>query len=244
MKLSARLILAMGMLSVVSTGTMALLGHLRIKAESAPRALERLESHVRRLGATLETRVDNVRGDVLTIAGGPSLAGLLRARANGGRDPERGLDTAACRDELARLFHARMLHAGTYLQLRFIGAEDGHEITRVDRARAGETPRTVPDAELQPKGTRPYVEATLGCELGATFVSPIELNRERGRIEVPHIPVLRVGTPVADATGAKVGIIIVNVDMRPIFEGLRGLSPRRWHTSCRGVRAGRRSAAA
>ncbi|MEE9545071.1 MAG: hypothetical protein V3V55_05700 [Rhodospirillales bacterium] len=41
---------------------------------------------------------------------------------------------------------------------------------------------------------------------GEVFVSPFDLNVERGRIEEPLKPILRVGTPVFGEGGGKIGV--------------------------------------
>ena len=50
-------------------------------------------------------------------------------------------------------------------------------------------------------------------------VSSIELNRERGVIETPHVPTLRVASLVSAPDGKPFGVVIINIDMRPIFAG-------------------------
>jgi signal transduction histidine kinase/HAMP domain-containing protein len=81
--------------------------------------------------------------------------------------------------------------------------------------------RIVPDAELQPKADRDYFRAAIDLPDGAIHVSPVELNIERGAIEVPHVPVLRVATPVRASDGRPFGIVIINVDLRSAFDTLR-----------------------
>jgi methyl-accepting chemotaxis protein len=46
---------------------------------------------------------------------------------------------------------------------------------------------------------------------GDVFVSPLDLNRERGQIETPHKPVIRYGIPVRYLDGEKAGIVITNI---------------------------------
>ena len=42
------------------------------------------------------------------------------------------------------------------------------------------------------------------------YVSPLDLNKEHGRIEEPHKPMIRFGTPVFNAQGEKIGVILLN----------------------------------
>ncbi|RAI17248.1 cache domain-containing protein, partial [Afifella marina] len=48
----------------------------------------------------------------------------------------------------------------------------------------------------------------------------IDLNREHGAVEIPKKPVLRVGTPIYDETGRAFGLIVLNIDMRPVLAKL------------------------
>ena len=46
-------------------------------------------------------------------------------------------------------------------------------------------------------------------------------SEERGVIETPHMPTMRVATPVLCADGKPFGIVIINVDMRPALDRVR-----------------------
>ena len=51
----------------------------------------------------------------------------------------------------------------------------------------------------------------MSARLGRVFVSPLDLNIERGEIEVPYKPVIRYATPVFDKENKAKGIVITNV---------------------------------
>ncbi|HEC61399.1 MAG TPA: PAS domain S-box protein [bacterium] len=94
-----------------------------------------------------------------------------------------------------------------YDQLRFLD-ETGMEIVRID-FRSGE-PQLVPEDQLQNKSGRYYFSDTLALESGDVYVSPFDLNIERGQIENPLKPMIRFGTPVFDQNGQKRGIVLLN----------------------------------
>ncbi|WP_041603495.1 sensor domain-containing diguanylate cyclase [Thioflavicoccus mobilis] len=106
-------------------------------------------------------------------------------------------------------------YAGTYDQLRYIDAK-GMEVVRVN-FNDGD-PVIAPDAELQDKRGRYYFTDTMAHDHGQVCVTPMDLNIERGGIELPYKPVIRVGTPVFDAQGRKRGIVIVNFLARIILD--------------------------
>jgi diguanylate cyclase (GGDEF)-like protein/PAS domain S-box-containing protein len=104
---------------------------------------------------------------------------------------------------------------GIYDQIRWID-ETGMERIRVDHVNG--RPVVIPDERLQNKGKRYFFTDTMRLAPGETFVSPLDLNIENDRIEVPYKPMIRVGTPVVDAAGAKRGIVILNYHGRDLLQ--------------------------
>jgi PAS domain S-box-containing protein len=102
---------------------------------------------------------------------------------------------------------ALVRHRPGYFQVRLIGAT-GQEILRVENLSRG--PRITPRTELQDKSDRAYVRETMRLGMGDIFVSPMELNVERGVIEEPHKSVVRLATPIDDAAGQRRGIVVLN----------------------------------
>jgi len=105
--------------------------------------------------------------------------------------------------------YAAFARAYPYIyQVRFLSA-DGMEVVRIDR-RDGRI-YTVPAEELQNKADRYYVQEGLEHESGQVYVSPLDLNIERGQVEKPERPVIRFATPIVDRTGVKRGLLIINL---------------------------------
>ena len=96
---------------------------------------------------------------------------------------------------------------GLYDQVRFID-KGGRERIRINYNNGH--PKIVTSDNLQDKGQRYYFKDTFSLEPDSIFVSPLDLNIERGEIEQPLKPMLRVGTPVIDDAGQKRGIVLVN----------------------------------
>ncbi len=120
---------------------------------------------------------------------------------------------------------------GLYDQIRLLG-ETGMEIVRVNFNEG--RPSIVPGGKLQNKGRRYYFTDVLRLDEGDVFVSPLDLNIERGAIERPlessirpgsavferlwnagrdgkyAKPMIRFGTPVFDHQGRKRGIVLLN----------------------------------
>ena len=90
-----------------------------------------------------------------------------------------------------------------YDQIRFLD-ETGMEMVRVNFN------ASVFKSKLQKKGKRYYFRDTFILERGKIFVSPFDLNIEKGKIERPKKPVIRFGTPVFDSDGQKRGVLLLN----------------------------------
>jgi hypothetical protein len=105
--------------------------------------------------------------------------------------------------------YAAFARAYPYIyQVRFLDAA-GREVVRVDR-RDGRL-YTVPESELQDKSDRYYVHEGLEHEAGQVYVSPLDLNIERGQVEKPERPVIRFATPIVDRKGVKRGLLVINL---------------------------------
>ena len=94
-----------------------------------------------------------------------------------------------------------------YDQIRFLD-RSGKEVVRVNFNK-GE-PTIVPEEKLQVQAKRYWFNDTLRLNQGQVFVSPLDLNIERGQVEQPLKPMIRFGTPVFDRRGEKRGIVVLN----------------------------------
>ena len=94
-----------------------------------------------------------------------------------------------------------------YDQVRFIDLE-GRERARVNNNLPDTT--VVPQSALQSKVNRYYVSETLNLSLGTLYFSDFDLNVERGEIELPLKPTLRMVTPIEDLNGLKAGVVVLN----------------------------------
>ena len=116
---------------------------------------------------------------------------------------------------MAENFSTLMLRNPYYDQVRWID-QDGMEKVRINMTSMG--PALVPAATLQSKKARPYFTDTLALPRGQMLVSPMDLNIENGRIEIPHKPTVRLSVSVATADGKPSGILIINVLMAPLLD--------------------------
>jgi PAS domain S-box-containing protein len=116
---------------------------------------------------------------------------------------------------MAENFSTLMLRNPFYDQVRWID-ETGMERVRVNMDYSG--PVRVPDDDLQSKKERPYFTDTMALPLGEMLVSPMDLNVENGRIEMPQKPTLRLAVPLVNARGQARGILVINLLMAPLLD--------------------------
>lgn len=127
---------------------------------------------------------------------------------------------AQLESQLATLFTQVLRANPNYFQIRLISAADnGLERVRIDRD--GDTFIRVADDDLQEKGHYPYVSDTLKMPGGKTYLSRIVINHERGAHTGLDQPTVILATPVTNAAGRTLGLVVINVDLNRIFDQLR-----------------------
>lgn len=104
-----------------------------------------------------------------------------------------------------------------YDQVRILD-NNGQEVVRVNFNDG--KPEPVPKKKLQSKAQRYYFYESSKLGKNEVFVSPLDLNMERGRIEIPYKPVIRFMTPIFDSSGKKQGLFILNYLGQNLFRFL------------------------
>lgn len=107
---------------------------------------------------------------------------------------------------IEQIFFLYSQNTGIYDQVRLLD-ETGKEIVRVNYANG----QAVVATDFQDKSNRPYFQETRLLADREIYISTLDLNQERGAVEVPYKPVLRYGTPIYNAAGEFKGAIVVNV---------------------------------
>lgn len=110
-----------------------------------------------------------------------------------------------------------------YDQIHYID-QNGEEIVRVNYNNGN--PFIVPQKLLQNKVQPNYFQETISLEKGELYLSPFDLNIERGEIEKPLKPIIRFGTPIFNQSGQKQGILILNYLGDIILNRLRTVSEK------------------
>lgn len=108
---------------------------------------------------------------------------------------------------LNQMFSILVHNRQVYDQARYLD-NAGAEVVRVNLT-DGQA-RVVIPSQLQEKAHRYYVAEARQLQRGEIYVSPMDLNMEGNRVEEPFKPVMRFATPVFDATGERLGLIVLN----------------------------------
>jgi len=104
-------------------------------------------------------------------------------------------------------------------QIRYID-KNGHEKVRIDNYNA---PVIVKKDKLQNKKDRYYFTDTMNKKKSEVYFSNMDLNVEKGKIETPIVPTLRMGIPIV-IEGEKKGILIININMHSFLNKLQDSS--------------------
>lgn len=106
------------------------------------------------------------------------------------------------------------------MQIRFLD-HDGKERIRVEHSNdGGGVPVIVAKKNLQNKKDRYYyLEASRGAA-NSFWYSRLDLNVEKGKIQIPFKPVMRIATPVY-IYKQYLGVVVVNVHAQSLLDNLR-----------------------
>jgi methyl-accepting chemotaxis protein len=181
--------------------------------ESSLRAqgLQRLETRISVLSAQIEGYLAGTDGDVLLLAGSPSLSQYLLALDSG----DRALIDAARKNvsqSLVRLSEIR----GSYYRMRYLD-DSGRELIRITNEGGRSTIAT--PGRLDNQGGRKLFDRSMKLPKGEVLVAGPDLARgNEGEVENPHRPIVRYATPVFDATSRRRGVLLIDVAAGPLLD--------------------------
>ncbi len=213
MKLKSKLIVAFSIITLIPaliTGLYA----IQVSSNSLrTQALTTQTARVQTLANNVESFLSVVKGDVLFLSQSPVMKEYATLRFK--NTPNDILEQK--RHVLEEEFLAISKNRGIYYQVRYLD-EKGQEVVRVDSDGANHT--IITGEKLQNKSARYYFKDAIRLWGTQLFVSPLDLNREHGEIEIPHKPVIRYGVNVYDDKNNKAGIVLVNVDAKKFLKPL------------------------
>ncbi len=122
---------------------------------------------------------------------------------------------------LANLFYSFSSYKERYHQIRFIdpAGKEGVRIKNTDNQS-----KLVPMNFLQDKSGRYYFQKTIPLQNNAVYYSPLDLSVENNQVEIPFVPVVRLGTTIFNKQGRLMGVLILNVNESNFIHQLKVLS--------------------
>jgi methyl-accepting chemotaxis protein len=126
-------------------------------------------------------------------------------------------ENTSYRQRLEEEFVSFIKRKGLYDQIRYIDTS-GMEILRVNYNKG--TPQIVPSHKFQSKKNSYYVKDALVLKRGQIYVSPFDLNKEQGKVEMPLKPMIRFCTPIFDSNNEKMGILVFNYFGQELIDNL------------------------
>jgi signal transduction histidine kinase len=207
--LRSKIVVPMVTLAVLPATGIGVFTILRTQTAMRNNAIEREVFDTSTRAGALEEFIRGLETDLLFLSQTQLLNDLASARTAG--DVDR---VTTLRKQLERELRLFSQGKRSFYQVRYIDT-DGREVARLNVEEG--RPKAVPLTQLQDKSDRPYVEATLGLGRGEIYTSPIDLNVEHGRLELPHRLVLRFGTPLFGQEGERTGILILNLNAAHMF---------------------------
>jgi PAS domain S-box-containing protein len=131
---------------------------------------------------------------------------------------EQYLDNNSNEKTIANIFLSYSKSQTSFMQLRYID-KNGFEKIRIDRQKENTNPFIVPKYKLQNKENRYYFSDSKEKELEKVWFSALDLNIERGKVEIPYRPTIRAVLPIKNK-GEFGGILIINYLMNDFLKKL------------------------
>ena len=210
-------LLVAGIISLVLLVT-SLVNYWQARSVAEEKIIELEKSKLSLLKHEIEGELNNHHKNLLTISKVPPVEAIIRARSNNGVDPESGDTLEQWRHRLIVIFQAFLDTNSDYQQMRYIDAV-GNELIRVQVTPDGVV-QIINTKNLQNKSKSLYVNETLKLKPGEVYYSDVSLNREHNVIQVPHLPMLRLATPIR-INNEPVGLLVINVATEALFSTVR-----------------------
>ena len=208
LSIANKLSIGAAMLVIVSVGLASWIFYEKTTELLVDESIENIAKQMRVTGQSLKTRINNQAADVLFLAGAPPIQGILNSDNN-----------TELKRRLQDIFLTMLGTKPSYLKIRLIDAL-GQEVVVVRRD--NDELHVVKENDLQNKSEREYVSETRKLSLGSVYLSEINLNREHGKVSLPHQEVLRSATPIYDKKTSKViGMIVVTVEIGKVLHGIQ-----------------------
>jgi len=207
--IKTKIALMVSLFVLITAFLVGMVFYIGINNYTVDKELDTLEHYLEEESLLLFSTLQARKSDALFLSATPPIAGIIRvSTSKTGIDPLDGSTRKQWLDRLSTIFEQMLIAKPEFLSIRFIGLNK--ELVRVNNL-DGITHRVM-ESNLQNKSSRNYFIETIKLNKAEIYLSKIELAREFGKITIPHLPVIRISTPVFDQQGIPFGIIIINMN--------------------------------
>ncbi|MDP7398674.1 MAG: ATP-binding protein [Lentisphaeria bacterium] len=202
-RLRTKIIVPMIVLTILPTVTIGYFAISRMRQTLHENAIQAIKFDTVSKARAVERFFDSVQQDLDFLSQLSELRGMIAAKHLG--IPSQ---VTAMRLPLEEKFLVFSQGRDAYYQIRYLDLL-GQEVVRINIIDGGA--EIVPTAQLQNKQDRYYVLTGLVLNPGETYISPMDLNIEDGKVERPERGVVRFVTAVAGQDGQGAGLLVLNV---------------------------------
>tara|TARA_R110002126_G_scaffold291591_1_gene454019 strand:+ start:24374 stop:26053 length:1680 start_codon:yes stop_codon:yes gene_type:complete len=217
--LSSKTALFASIMVCVATSIIAALVFYSSKTFFLESSKKSLNSEATLLTIEIENSFERVAKDLMFLSHTPPIKGIIRSYNHEGIDVEGESTIKIWKQQLSIIFRSLLELNPDYTQLRYIGvANRGKELVRVNRSRyeVHETDESC----LQMKADTDYFKQGVNLDHGSLALSDVTYNREKGKLQYPLVPTLRIMKAVYGDIGGVFGLLVVNLNYEQFLKNI------------------------
>lgn len=206
-------------LVLISAGLVGGLFYTKTTELLVEEKLEDISKEIHSVSSRLLAHIEVQQEDVIFLANTPPVQGMLRALRNNNYDKVGKSTYQQWVKRQQSIFRTMLGSKANYLKLRLID-KHGQELIVVGRN--GDKIESVSEKDLQNKSRRLYFKKTLELAAGQVYLSEINLNREYGKVTLPHSEVMRTTTAIYDeASGELAAVLLITAEIGQQLQSLQ-----------------------
>ena len=197
-------------ISLIGIGVVSYFSYIQAKTIFINHTAELISKNIEQDKNELQNNISKLKYNVEILTYNPSTKGFFRSYMNPYKYDEKTNRTFTdYRNDISRIITLMMKQNPSYFQIRVID-KDGNEILKFIKANN----KIIQKQRLQNKAHRLYFIQAIGNN--DIYISKINLNKEFNKLEFPIKPTIRVAKSIT-LNGKKVGIIIINANIKKLF---------------------------
>ncbi len=214
--LSIKISLLVMLISFFGIATLAYISFSLSKNIFARHSAQILSKNIDQYGQNIRENIERLKDNFTIFTYNPSVNGFLRSYISPYKYDERTNKTFnQYRKDIETIIRLMMKQNPAYYQMRIIDATNGQEILKL--VRQNNKIFKIPQKELQNKWKKAYVQQPLHySSQEELYLSTIDLNKEKGNVEFPIKPTIRISKAIS-INGKKVGIVVINANIKDLF---------------------------